>query len=410
MFLEANYILNEGYGDNKNLFSSANGSNIFVGKKKFLDLSLCAGSLILGHNSKIFKEALNQVSKNNISNFAAKNLHAHNFSKTLKKKFPEYSKFIFCNSGTEAVSKSLRIARALTKKKLIISVTGSWHGSVNELLFTNDNKLKSIELSEGLEDQAKNKIKFIPYNNIETSKKILDKYKKKIMCVIIEPIQGCLPQDAKNYLKFLDNYSKKNKILMIFDEMITGLRFNCSSVQNEFNLKPSITTFGKCFGGGLPIGIIAVKKEIEKKLKIKNKKVFFGGTFSGNSVNTYVANKVVNYVLKNKTFIFNNLNKKSEYLEAKLNNFFEKENYDAKCFRSASMLRIVFTKINVKNRLQRDFFEKKKNSKIIKLRNFYLSKRIYYPSSGIIFISTSTSFNELKYFIKITKTAFRKIF
>jgi glutamate-1-semialdehyde aminotransferase len=179
MLLEDNHIMNEGYGDSKNLFSSANGSNIFVGKKKFLDLSLCAGSLIIGHNSKIFKEALKQVSKNNISNFAAKNLHAHNFSKTLKKKFPEYSKFIFCNSGTEAVSKSLRIARALTKKKLIISVTGSWHGSVNELLFTNDNKLNSIELSEGLEDQAKNKIKFIPYNNIEISKKILDKYKKK---------------------------------------------------------------------------------------------------------------------------------------------------------------------------------------------------------------------------------------
>ena len=96
MFLEANYILNEGYGDNKNLFSSANGSNIFVGKKKFLDLSLCAGSLILGHNSKIFKEALNQVSKNNISNFAAKNLHAHNFSKTLKKKF------YYCNMGCAA--------------------------------------------------------------------------------------------------------------------------------------------------------------------------------------------------------------------------------------------------------------------------------------------------------------------
>ena len=47
--------------------------------------------------------------------------------------------------------------------------------------------------------------------------------------------------------------------------MITGLRFNCSSVQDQFNLKPSISTFGKCFGGGLPIGIIALKKDILKK-------------------------------------------------------------------------------------------------------------------------------------------------
>ena len=410
MLLKDNYILNEGYGDNKNLFSSGTGSNIFVGKKKYLDLSLCAGSLILGHNSKIFKKSIKQVFKNNISNLAAKNLHAYNFSKTLKKNFPEYTKFIFCNSGTEAVFKSLRIARALTKKELIISVTGSWHGSTSELLFTNNENLNSIPLSEGLEKQAKNKIKFIPYNNIEISKKILNKYKKKIMCIIVEPIQGCLPQDAEKYLKFLDNYSKKNKILMIFDEMITGLRFNCSSVQNELKLNPSISTFGKCFGGGLPIGIIAIKKVVEKKLNYKNNKVFFGGTFSGNSINTHVADKVVNYILKNKKYIFKDVEKKSEYLETELNNFFNKENYDAKCFRASSMLRIVFTKKMIKNRLQRDFFVKKKNNKINILKNFYFSKKIYYPSSGIIFLATSTSMNDLKYFIKITKIAFRKIF
>ena len=163
-------------------------------------------------------------------------------------------------------------------------------------------------------------------------------------------------------------------------------------------------------GGGLPIGIIAIKKVIEKKLNKKKNKVFFGGTFSGNSINTYVANKVVNYILKNKTYIFNNIKKKSEYLETELNNFFKKENYDAKCFRTASMLRIVFTKKTIKSRIQRDFFEKKKNNKINTLKKFYFSKKIYYPSSGIIFLATSTSMDDLKYFIKITKIAFKKIF
>ena len=87
-------------------------------KKQFLDLSLCAGSLILGHNSNIFKKSIKDALDLNISNFAAKNIHAQNFSNTLKKIFPKYSKFIFCNSGTEAVIKSLRIARSLSKKKL----------------------------------------------------------------------------------------------------------------------------------------------------------------------------------------------------------------------------------------------------------------------------------------------------
>ena len=93
--------------------------------------------------------------------------------------------------------------------------------------------------------------------------------------------------------------------------MITGLRFNCSSVQDQFNLKPSISTFGKCFGGGLPIGIIALKKDILKKNEQKKKKgIFFGGTFSGNSISMYISNKVVAYIYKNKKFIFKDLEKK----------------------------------------------------------------------------------------------------
>lgn len=410
MFLKKNFIMNEGYQDIRDLFSSGKGSNIFLKKKKYLDLSLCAGSLILGHNSKIFKKSLNDILKYNISNFAAKNEYALKFSNTLKQVFPKYSKFIFCNSGTEAVFKSLRVARAITKKDLIISVSGSWHGSASELLFTNDKKLKSIELSSGLDKNSKKNIKFIPYNDIASSKKILKKYEKKIMCIIVEPVQGCLPINAKKYLKFLSNFSREKKIILIFDEMITGLRFNGSSVQDEFNLNPSISTFGKCLGGGLPIGIIALKNEMVKKLNKENKKLFFGGTFSGNSINTFVGNKVVNHILRNKKKIFSDLDNKSKFVEKELNKFLEVNNYNAKCFRASSMLRIVYTKKLTINRSQRDFFEKKNSKKIVEFRNFLFSKKIYLSSSGIIFISTTTSLKDLKFLIRIMKQGFKKIF
>lgn len=410
MLLKKNYIMNEGYDKIDNLFSKAIGSNIFIKNKKFLDLSFCAGTNILGHNPQIFKNSLNQLVKNNISNLAAKNLHAFEFSKTLKKILPRYSRFIFCNSGTEAVFKSLRIARGITKKNLIISVSGSWHGSVNELLYKTNKKLESIELSEGLEVQTKKNIQFIPYNNIDLSKKILEKYEKKIMCVIIEPVQGCLPILPKDYLKFLSDFCKKKKLILIFDEMITGLRFYGSSIQDTLNLNPSISTFGKCFGGGLPIGIIAIKKDIEKKLLNKNNKVFFGGTFSGNSINTFVANKVVRFIIKNKKKIFRNLDNKSDYFVKTINKFFEENNHDAKCLRVSSLVRIIFTKYEVENRSQRDFLEKKKYKKIQLFRNYLLKKNIYYPSSGIIFFSNATTLQEVNFLIKNIKQAFKKIF
>ena len=404
------HILNEGYIGEEGFISAGKGSNIFINNKKILDLSLCAGSLILGHSSKIFKDSVHEVLKLNISNFAAKNLYAAKLSNTLKKIFPQYSKFIFCNSGSEAVMKSLRVARAVTHKDLIISASGSWHGSTGELLFTNDNKLKNIELSAGLDKDYSKKLKFIPYNNIVESKKILDKNRKKIMCIIIEPAQGCLPIDAKKYLKFLNDYAKKNNILLIFDEIITGIRFNCSSIQTEFKLHPSISIFGKCFGGGFPMGIIALKKNIVDKLKKNKKTVFFGGTFSGNSINTYVGNKVVNHIIKNKKYIFNSLNQKALYLETKLNNFFTENNFDAKCFRFSSMLRIVFTKKNIKNRTQRDFFEKKNKTIIDKFRKFLFKNKIYYAKNGIIFLATSTSYSDINHLINTVQRGFRRDF
>ena len=74
------------------------------------------------------------------------------------------------------------------------------------------------------------------------------------------------------------------------------------------------------------------------------------------------------------------------------------------------MLRIIFSSKNVENRYQRDFFEKKYSSKIVKFRNFLFSKNIYYPSSGIMFLATSTSYKSIDDLINVIKTGFKKIF
>ena len=65
-------------------------------------------------------------------------------------------------------------------------------------------------------------------------------------------------------------------------------------------------------------------------------------------------------------------------------------------YRFQSLIRLVFSDKEISNRLQRDFLEKKNNRNIKKLRSFLLKKHIYYPTSGIIFISTETSFSDLK--------------
>lgn len=406
-----NHVLNEGYKNNPELFDNANGSRIIIGNKDYLDLSFAAGSLLLGHQSKIFIRSLKEIIKKKLSIMAAPNKQAQNFSKILKNLFPHFKNFIFCSTGSEAVMKSIRISKAVTKKNLIMSVTGSWHGSNDRTLFTVDKNFKSTPISSGLTKYDQSQIKFLPYNDIAISKKILDKSKKKISCILIEPIQASLPNsEVRKYLIFLKNYAQKNKIILIFDEMITGLRTNGGSVQTFFKIKPDISTFGKCFGGGMPIGIIGVSKKIDALINKQQPKVFFGGTFSGNSISTYVGKKTVEYIIKNKKKIFKNLNLKSKFFSENLNKLITKNHLKISIYKFHSMFRIVFTDKIVKNRIQRDFFESKKNKKINQFKKFLFKNKIYYPSNGIIFISYQTSYEDIKKILKFFEIGLIKYF
>ena len=406
-----NLVLNEGYLNSDKFFAGGSGSKIIYKGKKYLDLSCCAGTLLLGHNSKIYKKTLNEITKENITPLAIPNLQANNFAKLLKKIITYKHKFIFCNSGTEAITKSLRLSFALSKKNLILATTGSWHGSVDNLLFYPGKNLQPNPLSGGILKTHKKNLRFLPYNDIKKSKKIIMKYRNKVSCIVVEPIQGCLPmEEAKDYLKFLREISKKNNILLIFDELITGLRTNGSTLQNYFKIKPDISTFGKCFGGGLPIGIIGITKEIYSKLPKKEKKVFFGGTFSANSVSTYLGMKTTNYIFQNKSKIFSKIEKNAKFFQEEMNKFFKKEIMQAKIYRFKSQLRIVYTDRKVVNRIQRDFFETSKLNKVNSIIYFLFKKKIYYPKNGLIFFSEQTSTKDIKYFIKNLKFAFKKFY
>ena len=404
------FILNEGYSK-KNIFDSARGGYLFHKKKKFYDLSFGSGTLLLGHNNITLRSSLKLASLKNFNIISTPNLEAVKYSNLLKRFLPSYSKFLFCNSGAEAIVKTIRLVKAVTNKNLIISVTGSWHGSVDRTLFSSKKDLKPYELSSGLSSFSKKNIKFIPYNDIFKSKKILDKNKKKISCILIEPLQASLPQsDIKDYLKFLEKYCKKNNIILIFDEMVTGIRFYGKCVQQFYKIKPHITTFGKCFGGGLPIGIIALNKDILKKLdKLKNK-VFFGGTFSGNQLSTFTGRKFLEFILKNKKKIFKDIQKKSDYFEKKVCTFIKKERLKVNFLKVHSIFRIIFSQQIPKNRVERDFLEKDKMKLIQNFRNYLLSKKINYPTNGIIFLSHSTSIKDLNYIIKFLNLGLKKFF
>ena len=87
-------LLNEGYNQPK-IFTGAKGQYLMKGNRKYLDLSFGAGTLLLGHQSKIFKQSLNSITSKKLSLIAIPNKDAINYSTLLSKFLKNNSKFIF---------------------------------------------------------------------------------------------------------------------------------------------------------------------------------------------------------------------------------------------------------------------------------------------------------------------------
>jgi glutamate-1-semialdehyde 2,1-aminomutase len=116
-------------------------------------------------------------------------------------------------------------------------------------------------------------------------------------------------------LKGLEEYCKRNDILFILDEIVTGFRLNFGSVSSLYHLNPDMITLGKIVGGGLPIGVVCGKKEIMKvanPVENRNKEhlcYIGGGTFSSNPLTMTAGYTTLDYIGKNRKTVYNKINK-----------------------------------------------------------------------------------------------------
>jgi glutamate-1-semialdehyde 2,1-aminomutase len=388
---------------NKKKFLYSNGVHIYDNKKKkYLDFSLSNGALVLGHSNKIYKNCVKKII-NKGSAFSINNYAKINYEKLIKKKFKNINKVIFSNSGSESNIRALRIARAITKKNKIAIVNGSWHGSVDNFLFDYNNKKEIKELSSGIDSNIKKDLVILPYNDLKKSQIILKNNKNKIAMIMLEPITSSLPlNESEKYVKDLFFYAKKNKILICFDEIITGLRVNGLSVFKKLNLKPDIITFGKCFGGGLPIGLTCLSKETARKIDLLNKPIFFGGTFSGNFLTCSLGVETFNFISKNNKKFLNKLLFFKNRLTNEINSFSQQLGVNFKFVGYESFVRPIFTNENIYNVLGRNNYDKN-SLKTYKYINYLLSHNIHVAGRGNIYFSFEHKISDIIKLITVTK-------
>ena len=240
------------------------------------------------------------------------NKNSIELSEKISKAVPVAEKIRYASTGTEATMYAVRLARTITKRKIIAKIDGGWHGYTTDLLKTVNWPFSKSE-SSGLTDEKY--VISLPYNDLENSIKILKSKKNDLAAVVIEPVLGgggCIPA-TKEYMLAIQEFCHKNKTVFILDEIVTGFRFRFGCLYNTMKLDPDIVTLGKIVGGGLPIGVICGKNELMKyantEIYSKIERAYIGGgTFSANPLTMIAGNSMLSTIKNKSNLLYRKLN------------------------------------------------------------------------------------------------------
>jgi glutamate-1-semialdehyde 2,1-aminomutase len=388
-----NFISND---RNSNHFAYAKDKYLFnIKKERFLDFSMNSGVYFFGYNDVDVVSTLSTEIMSGLS-FPGSSVNNSLLTDRLGDFLPTiFDSLVFCNSGTEATQRAIRYARIFSKKSIVVSFSGGWHGMNEWTIFDDGSRLGLNNTSNdlfGIPDSMNNSRLCLEYDINEISK--LDSFSSKIACIIVEPVQGSNPQpSAKLFLNCLKNYCLKNNIILIFDEIITGFRLSKGGASEYFDVMPDIATYGKVLGGGLPIGLVALSKTLTSQYH-ELPYLPTGGTFSANSLVSGVSLSVLNKLF---TFDYTNFNQKSSEIIVLMNNIFSNLNVAVRVVGVGSIFRLVFTKDVFLNRTQRDNLELNSKFNHKALKNSLLFYNINWPLNGIFFNSTVHEIEDFSY-------------
>lgn len=252
---------------------------------KYLDFVLSWGPMLLGHAQEVVLQAINKAASKGTS-YGAPCQAEVDLAETMLAALPNVEMLRFTSSGTEATMSALRLARAYTQKDAFIKFAGCYHGHGDAFLVSAGSGVATFNLpasSPGVPEAVVKQTFVIPYNDLAKTKEVLAEHGAKIAAIIVEPVAANMGLVLPNpgFLEGLRQLCDQYKILLIFDEVITGFRLDFAGAQARFKVKADLVTLGKIIGGGLAVGAIGGSKELMENFAPAGN-VYQAGTLSGN--------------------------------------------------------------------------------------------------------------------------------
>ena len=251
---------------------------------EYIDYICSWGALILGHaHPDVVAAIADQAARGN--SYGMTSPLEIELGESIARAVPSIERIRFVSSGTEATMSAVRLARAFTKRELILKFEGGYHGHADSFLVEAGSGLATLGISSspGVPEALARLTLNAPYNDVAAVEGLFAQHQGKIAAIIVEPVAAnmgvVLP--APEFLAALRRITERDGALLIFDEVITGFRLTYGGAQDVFNVHPDLTVLGKIIGGGLPVAAYGGRREVMDTIAPLGP-VYQAGTLSGN--------------------------------------------------------------------------------------------------------------------------------
>ncbi|HEX4108998.1 MAG TPA: glutamate-1-semialdehyde 2,1-aminomutase [Solirubrobacteraceae bacterium] len=253
-----------------------------VDGNRYVDYMCSWGPLVLGHANQRVLEAVARAAARGTT-YGAPTGAEVDLAAELARRLPAVDMVRMTSSGTEATMTAVRLARAITGREGVLKFSGAYHGHVDGLLASAGSGLatQAIPSSPGVPAAATAATVIVPWNDADAVRAALAEH--RVAAVLAEPIpanMGLIPPEP-GFLELLREYSAAQDALLVFDEVISGLRVAPGGAQELYGVTPDLVVMGKIIGGGLPAGAVGGGRELLGRLAPAGD-VYQAGTLSGN--------------------------------------------------------------------------------------------------------------------------------
>lgn len=221
--------------------------------REFIEYGMGLRAVTLGHAFRPVIDAV-KLELENGSNFTRPSPIELECAELLQSLVPAAEMVKFCKDGSHAVDGAVRLARAHTGRELVAICAD------HPFFSTSDWFIGTTEMNAGIPASTRAQVVRFPYGDLAALEQLFAQHPDRIACVVMEAARTEEP--APGYLQSLRSLVHARGALLVFDEMITGFRWNLGGAQAEYGVEADLCTFGKALANGFSVSALAGRREV----------------------------------------------------------------------------------------------------------------------------------------------------